>query len=109
MTVRYRYTDINGEFGCEITFENSGEYVPSHQHQRRFSHTTKCLSGRALLEVIEERPRTIVAGKEESAWDSTKPHTITAMESNTVIFNRLLERPDEATVADLLTDSGVVE
>lgn len=106
MTIRYRYVEVDGSIGCEYTFEKSGEHIPSHRHPEHLRHSIRCVHGRAWLEV-DKQWFVIQAGEEMSAWDSTHPHTIAALEDNTVIVNKLLTRPSDAQ--EWLKDSGVEE
>lgn len=103
--IRYRHIETDGSIGCEYSFEKSGEYIPSHQHHEPFTHFVRCLSGRALLEVNRQLIP-LKAGDEAKDWDSTQPHTITAMADGTVIVNCMYTRPEDAE--EWLSDSGVL-
>lgn len=103
--IRYRHIEIDGSIGCEYTFEREGEYIPSHKHGEPFTHSVLCVSGKAMLEVNRQLIP-LKAGDQAKDWDSTKPHTITAMANGTVIVNCMYTRPDDAE--DWLADSGVL-
>ena len=103
--IRYRYVEVGDSIGCEYTFEKAGEYIPSHRHHADLAHSVICEKGSAVLET-DGAVIAIHEGREASDWDSTLPHTITAMKDGTVIVNRLLVRPHDA--ADWLNDSGVL-
>lgn len=103
--IRYRYVEIGDSIGCEYTFEKAGEYLPSHRHHEELAHSVICEKGSVVLET-DGVLISVHEGLEASNWDSSRPHTITAMKDGTVIVNRLYNRPHDA--ADWLNDSGVL-
>ena len=105
--IRYRYTELEGAFGCEYEFERAGEYLKEHRHVPHLRHACRCLRGRALVEINpsgEREPRQVVLDENsevaEPDFDSSLPHRVTALEAGTVVFHRMYVSPPD--VEDLL-------
>jgi hypothetical protein len=106
--MRERYTELEGEFGCEYVLEKAGEGFGVHAHSIERRHACLCLKGQVLVEICpagEQEPQWLIldanSQAEEPEFNSLLPHRITAMEDNTVIFNRMYVRP--ADWRELLT------
>jgi hypothetical protein len=88
--VLYRYAYYGDEFGVEWDLPRVGDEIPTHTHPPGEGHSIRCLRGGVRVEFPGVKILLKLGQPPIGAhFVYTHPHSVTAMEPNSAVFNHL--------------------
>jgi hypothetical protein len=77
----------------EYHFDRPGDGLPMHQHGKDQEHDVLCVQGR--VSVVHTTGAALLKAGERAVFDSTRFHTVIALEPDSVVLNTYLNGPPD--------------